>query len=333
VCFSVQGINYESKGKAFRSYARAVRSGESGLFSSFIDNGDGTVSDTDTGLMWQKDTAPGIYTWEQSLHYCDTLSHAGYSDWRLPNVNELQSIVDYDRYDPSIDPVFNYSLMTCPWSSTTHAEWPHNAWLVCFGDGNLNIFNKSDNGDVRAVRGGKCDSDGDGVLNNDDNCPMCPNGNILGAYSTVTGGVVIGTGVTCSSYEDYQEDEYCDMVQADCNANGIGDVCECYADVNCSNKIDLADLVIMKQEFLQSCPCQADCNGDNQVNLGDLVIMKTQFLRTDCPMSSYLRCMEECESELEICLIGCEGWSPDSRYICNDNCVFNYSSNCVPTCN
>jgi len=43
-------------------------------------------------------------------------------------------------------------------------------------------------------------------------------------------------------------------------------------------------------------------------------------------------CMEECESELEICLIGCESWSPDSRYICNDNCVFDYSSNCIPAC-
>lgn len=46
----------------------------------------------------------------------------------------------------------------------------------------------------------------------------------------------------------------------------------------------------------------------------------------------FASCMEECESELELCLMGCEGWPPESQYICNDNCVFDYSSNCVPAC-
>ena len=76
--------------------------------NNFIDNGDGTISDTSTGLMWQKATAPGTYTWEQALTYCEnlTLPAGGYSDWRLPNRNELQSIVDYSRYNPAIDTTF-----------------------------------------------------------------------------------------------------------------------------------------------------------------------------------------------------------------------------------
>ena len=166
------------------------------------------------------------------------------------------------------------------------------------------VAGKSGDGIVRAVRGGSCDLDGDNSLNDgdnsgipgdnpciggqigncDDNCPNQPNGELRGTCVHMISGIFIGTDVTCSDYDDCAADEYCDMVQGDCNNNGTGDACECYADVNCSTKVDLSDLVIMKGEFLQSCPCQADCNGDNQVNLGDLVIMKMQFLRTGCPM-------------------------------------------------
>jgi hypothetical protein len=70
------------------------------LFSSrvvsaaLIDNGNGTVTDTGSGLMWQKATAPGTYTWQAALSYCENLSLAGHSDWRLPNRNELESLVD-----------------------------------------------------------------------------------------------------------------------------------------------------------------------------------------------------------------------------------------------
>ena len=53
--------------------------------------------------MWQQATAPGTYTWEQAFTYCENFTLGGYSDWRLPNRNELQSIVDYSRYNPSID--------------------------------------------------------------------------------------------------------------------------------------------------------------------------------------------------------------------------------------
>lgn len=312
-------------------HVRAVR-GEPST-NIFFENNDGTVTDTQTGLMWQQNTAPGTYAWQEALSYCENLTLAGHDDWRLPDINELQSIIDYARYDPAIDTAYFPNTMADDYWSSTPDALENQGWGIRLDDGGMRMLALSLSYYVRAVRGGKCgslgDSDGDTVCDNADNCPndhnphqedadgdgtgnacdectdtdgdgfgnpsfsgnICeadncpnsPNGNILGTCSKVTGGVVIGTGVTCLSYEDCQEDEYCDMVQGDCNNNGIGDACECYADVNCSTKVDLSDLVIMKGEFLQSCPCQADCNGDNQVNLGDSVIMKTQFLRTNCP--------------------------------------------------
>ena len=106
-----------------------MRGGQSN--NNFIDNGDGTITDTSTGLMWQKATAPGTYTWEQALTYCEnlTLPAGGYSDWRLPNRNELQSIVDYSRYNPAIDTTFfPDTVASAYWSSTTYAYDTNDAW-------------------------------------------------------------------------------------------------------------------------------------------------------------------------------------------------------------
>ena len=126
----------------------------------FIDNDDGTVTDNCTGLMWQKDTGNdgNALPWCAALAYCDNLSLGGglvaWDDWRLPNVRELQSIVDYGRFKPSIDPVFD-ALPSFYWSSTSNAGFPDVTWLVQFGYGSI-IYDDKDvnNGHVRAVRGG-----------------------------------------------------------------------------------------------------------------------------------------------------------------------------------
>ena len=71
----------------------------------FIDNGDGTVTDVATGLMWVKDPmAAGLGSplyWYDAIDACENLQFAGHDDWRLPNINELMSIVDHSRYDPA----------------------------------------------------------------------------------------------------------------------------------------------------------------------------------------------------------------------------------------
>ncbi|MDY7079810.1 MAG: DUF1566 domain-containing protein, partial [Chloroflexota bacterium] len=108
--------------------------------NDFTDNGDGTITDGATNLMWmQGDNGTGL-NWEEALAYVETQNAAnylGYSDWRLPNVKELQSILDYSRSpdatsSAAIDPLFNATAITNEagetdygfyWSSTTHANW------------------------------------------------------------------------------------------------------------------------------------------------------------------------------------------------------------------
>ncbi|MBN1420307.1 MAG: DUF1566 domain-containing protein [Planctomycetes bacterium] len=88
------------------------------------------VGDGDGQITWEGDTL----TWQDALKYCDGLVFAGRDDWRLPNIRELLSIVDYGRTDPAIDPVFG-ALSEWYWSSSTGAWWPGNAWGVGFGYG------------------------------------------------------------------------------------------------------------------------------------------------------------------------------------------------------
>lgn len=114
-------------------YAIYVR-GEAYGQNDFQNNGDGTITDKATGLMWQQDDSGESMDWESSLSYCEDLNLAGYDDWRLPNAKELQSIVDYSRSpdttaSAAIDPVFNITQINNEagqtdypyfWTSTTH---------------------------------------------------------------------------------------------------------------------------------------------------------------------------------------------------------------------
>jgi hypothetical protein len=304
--------------KGYSLYVRAVRGGQSGLFeNSFIDNGDGTVTDTSTGLMWQQATDPGFYAWEQALAYCENLNLGGHDDWRLPNRNELQSLADYSRYFPAIDtgffPDIQFSFLFL--SSTTHAHCLSDMWFVGFDVGSLNINWKGDSRYyVRAVRAGQCgslgDSDIDGVCDDgdnssivgdnlctggqaeicDDNCPSIPNGPHRGTCVKDVGGVLTNTGVICyPGGTECATGQTCQLTQGDMNSNGIGDACECYADFNNSGKVNLTDLTKLKSEFgrtnCTSDPvCIADANDDNKVNLTDLGLLKSEFGKTNCPI-------------------------------------------------
>ena len=146
-------------------HARAVRGGkqpgvfdDAALAGTRIDNGDGTVTDTVTGLMWQQATDPSSpCAWVDALGNAEGLSLAGHNDWRLPNRNELQSLVDYTRSYPAIDStLFPDAGFDLYWSSTTDIGSPINVWRINFQDGGVDSsVAKTDSYAFRAVRGGQ----------------------------------------------------------------------------------------------------------------------------------------------------------------------------------
>jgi len=160
-------------GKSMSQFVRYVRGNAYGS-NDFIDNNDGTISDRATGLMWsQSDSGRGM-NWQEALSWVvrkNNENYLGYSDWRLPNAKELQSIVDYTRApdttnSPAIDPVFQCTAITNEggvtdypyyWTGTTHAssgnQYPGSmAVYIAFGEAlgymdippNSGIFNLQD---------------------------------------------------------------------------------------------------------------------------------------------------------------------------------------------
>ncbi len=122
----------------------------------YTDNGDGTVTDTTTGLMWQKSYNKEKKNWKDALAYCENLTLAGFDDWRLPNIQELRSIVKYDSSLPSID----NSIFECDsepyWSSTTCIFDNSLSWTIDFDNSYKFTTNKSFSDfliSVRCVRG------------------------------------------------------------------------------------------------------------------------------------------------------------------------------------
>jgi Protein of unknown function (DUF1566) len=147
----------------------------------FVDNGDGTITDSVTRLQWEKKdlSCPGVhcvtdvYTWSDAmLSFVSAVNDSsadgvtvtglgGYTDWRLPDIAELQMIIDLSAAgcgsgSPCIDPIFGPTATDAfYWSSSSNTANPTNAWLVRFDDGLVANGVKSFLRPVRAVRGGR----------------------------------------------------------------------------------------------------------------------------------------------------------------------------------
>jgi hypothetical protein len=149
VSFVVNDWTGHIKAMDGKRFVRLVSGDEYGI-NEFKDNGDGTVTDVATSLMWAQDDSGKALNWEEALEYAENSEYAGYTDWRLPNVKELQSIVDYSGVFPTIDTsVFNISEIVNEagnddypyfWTSTSNpyidpkdedGYWY--AWYVAFG--------------------------------------------------------------------------------------------------------------------------------------------------------------------------------------------------------
>jgi Protein of unknown function (DUF1566) len=156
----------------------------------FVDNGDGTITDHQTGLMWEKkDQSGGIHDYSNTYTWCGASCNgasimdgtitttflaslnagggfAGHTDWRIPNVNELLSITNYQNV-PAVDATFNTGCApsctstTCSciqfdiyWSSSPYQADEPSAWCVFFYDGEVGAPRTYRDFYVRAVRGG-----------------------------------------------------------------------------------------------------------------------------------------------------------------------------------
>jgi len=119
------------------------------------DNTKEIVIDTTTSLMWQdnNDTNSTTYTWTDAISQCEGLNHGGYTDWHLPNFNELYNLADRSKSSPALDATFNYvNISSYYWSSTTYVATPSKAWVVVFNRGNDYSDDKTLTFYVRCVR-------------------------------------------------------------------------------------------------------------------------------------------------------------------------------------
>ncbi len=155
----------KTSGSGGTYYVRYVRGNVNYGTNDFQDNSDSTISDNATGLIWmQVDSGDssvnsslsgytkndGTLAWAEALDFCQNLTFAGSSDWRLPNAKELSSIVDYGRSpdttsSAAIDTLFSASSITDAdgnaafpfyWTGTTHLDGiPSGGWAVYFAFG------------------------------------------------------------------------------------------------------------------------------------------------------------------------------------------------------
>jgi hypothetical protein len=133
----------------------------------FTDNGNGTVTDNLTGLIWLKNAncAGNKMSWTQAMDYANSLadgicglsdgSKAG--DWRLPKRSELHSLIDYSQYDPALPSGHPFTGVESSWywSSTTYTGSTSSAWFVGRDGGYVGSYDKTDAGYVWPVRGGQ----------------------------------------------------------------------------------------------------------------------------------------------------------------------------------
>ncbi|MEI8350071.1 MAG: DUF1566 domain-containing protein [Candidatus Omnitrophota bacterium] len=130
----------------------------------FLDNENGTITDTKTGLIWVKNPHTDLpeefknyMTWKQAVDACKKLNYAGNKDWRLPTVEELRELVDYARGSKSEEPAIDTSVFPdtkCNWywTSTSCAWDPSSAWVVDFYGGDVGNGGKGNSNYVRPVR-------------------------------------------------------------------------------------------------------------------------------------------------------------------------------------
>lgn len=149
---------------------------------SYVDNGNGTITDSHTGLMWEKENDIAVYNWyeasgtadpennlEGTTDVCGALTLAGHTDWRLPGIQELSTILHLGAANPSIDTVnFPSTSPEYYWTTTTVADYENYAWRINFYNGFINHDIKTNARLVRCVRGNEFNQTEQSLQDNND---------------------------------------------------------------------------------------------------------------------------------------------------------------------
>ena len=117
--------------------------------------GSGCLHCVDDGYTFAQVTSTTSGSFLHNINMERGTGLGGHSDWRLPNIRELMTIVDYSRFSPAIDPAFTPTATVSYWSSTTAVSDPSQAFGVDFANGNVFPSDKNGRPRVRAVRGGQ----------------------------------------------------------------------------------------------------------------------------------------------------------------------------------
>lgn len=216
-----------------------IQAGEVWPVPRFTDNSDGAVNDNLTGLMWTKNSyAPGpaacnpgaLKNWQTALDYVACLNdngYLGYTDWRVPNLKELRSLIDYSNVGYALSTGHPFTnLASVPyWSSTTDSEYEDSAFPVNMSDGSTMPYPKSASLRVWPVRDAItvqnnyfCDMDGDGHY-----CGS-PNGTCTLGVNCPPAGCTLtpGDDCVCNDNTIYPgASEKCDGKDNDCNVSTL----------------------------------------------------------------------------------------------------------------
>lgn len=124
-------------------------------WADYVDNGDGTVTDEVSGLVWEKIGSSSNMIWKDALLWCTQTGTGGYSDWRLPNKRELERLTDESHVNPAIDTSYFTETGSIYWTSTTLTSIPGDVFVVDFNTGKTEVLTKGFSSNyVRCVRSG-----------------------------------------------------------------------------------------------------------------------------------------------------------------------------------
>ncbi len=128
-----------------------------GLAADFVrDTETGIVSDSVTGLQWQDNAVGRPVSWQSAIDRCENLTLGKENGWRLPNIDELKTIIDTSRVNPAIKSAFTTTDSSYYyWSSTPYEGYEDGAWVMDFYDGHARSNYKGTTLFVRCVRAGE----------------------------------------------------------------------------------------------------------------------------------------------------------------------------------